>query len=331
MDHFYMYHQEIPAFLNDYLQIPAVRRLQNVGMNCGCEYTSFPMFRSIQCYSRYDHSIGVALIVWHFTLSRSQTIAGLLHDIATPVFAHVVDFLNGDYLKQESTEAGTRAIIEGSPELQKLLYRDGLEIEDVCDYHLYPVADNDAPRLSADRLEYSLGNIINFGFCTAETSKQFYDDLIVGLNEDNQEEIMFRTQQTAEEFAMAALKCSRVYVSDEDRYSMQILSEILQTAVSNKILTSDDLYTTEPEVIKKLRQNDLTSLLWDNFCSFRQITCGTLPDSAGKWRKIDAKKRYIDPMVTGHGRLSKLSPAFSVATESFLNTDFNYWICSSTD
>ena len=324
-----MYHQGIPAFLNDYLQTPPVKRLQNVGMNCGCEYTSFPLFRSIQRYSRYDHSIGVALIVWHFTHSPSQAIAGLLHDISTPVFAHVVDFLNGDYLKQESTEAGTKAVIEESPELQKLLCRDGLTTEDVCDYHLYPVADNDAPRLSADRLEYSLGNMINFGFCTIDTAKQLYHDLTVGVNEDNQDEIMFRTKQAAEAFAEAALKCSRVYVSDEDRYSMQVLSEILQTALSHGILTPGDLYTTEPEVIGKLQGNDLTSPLWNDFCSFRQIVRDDSPGITGKWRKIDAKKRYIDPIVAGSGRLSRLSPVFSAAMESFLCTDFDYWVCGT--
>ena len=36
------------------------------------------------------------------------TVAALLHDIATPVFAHVIDFLNNDYEKQESTEAETK-------------------------------------------------------------------------------------------------------------------------------------------------------------------------------------------------------------------------------
>ena len=324
-----MYHDGIPAFLDEYIKLPAVKRLRNVGMNCGCEYTAFPLFRSIGRYSRYDHSVGVALIVWHFTQSCSQTIAGLLHDVATPVFAHVVDFLNGDYLKQESTEAGTKAVIEGSSELQKLLCRDALTVGDVCDYHLYPVADNDAPQLSADRLEYSLGNMVNFGFCSAADAKRFYNDLTVGMNETNQTEIVFKTQTTAEAFAMAALKCSRVYVSDEDRYSMQILSEILRTAVSLGVLTSDDLYTTEPEVIEKLRQNDLTSLLWEDFCSIRQIVRDNCPGANGQWRKIDAKKRYIDPLIDGCGRLSSLSPTFSDAMEAFFHTNFDYWICGT--
>ena len=66
-------------------------------------YTAFPQFADIDSYSRYDHSIGVALIIWHFTHDRKQAIAGLLHDVASPVFAHVVDFMHGDYLTQEST------------------------------------------------------------------------------------------------------------------------------------------------------------------------------------------------------------------------------------
>lgn len=94
-------------------------RLRDVGMNCGCEYTAFPRFVKIGPYSRYDHSLGVALIVWHFTKRKEQTLAGLFHDLATPVFAHVVDFLNGDHLRQESTEAGTRECIAGSPELME--------------------------------------------------------------------------------------------------------------------------------------------------------------------------------------------------------------------
>ena len=91
MNHYRIYHEEIPDFLLDYLRLPILERLKQVGMNCGCEYTSFPQFKILKPYSRYDHSLGVALIVWHFTRDKAQTVAGLLHDIATPVFAHVVD------------------------------------------------------------------------------------------------------------------------------------------------------------------------------------------------------------------------------------------------
>ena len=59
-------------------------------------------------------------------------------------------------MTQESTEDLTTEIIKNSDEIMKLLKRDNIEISEVDNYHIYPVADNDTPKLSADRLEYSL-------------------------------------------------------------------------------------------------------------------------------------------------------------------------------
>ena len=158
-----LYHSEIPEFLREFAATPPMQRLKQVGMNCGCEYTRFPRFAEIGPYSRYDHSLGVALIVWHFTGSVEQTLAGLFHDVTTPVFAHVVDFLNGDHLRQESTEAGVAECLAAWPEVTALLEKYRVTPEDISDYHRYPIADNDSPALSADRLEYSLGNLLNYG------------------------------------------------------------------------------------------------------------------------------------------------------------------------
>lgn len=89
-----------------------MKRLKDIGMNCGLEYTRYPIYRHLtKPYFRYEHSVGTALIVWHFTQDRAQTIAALLHDISTPVFAHVIDFLNEDHLTQESTEGPTRRVM----------------------------------------------------------------------------------------------------------------------------------------------------------------------------------------------------------------------------
>ena len=88
-----------------------------------------------------DHSIAVALIVWHFTHDKKQALAGLFHDIATPVFKHCVDYLNGDFMTQESTEDLTTEIIKNSKEIMSLLKRDGIKIEEVDNYHIYPIAE----------------------------------------------------------------------------------------------------------------------------------------------------------------------------------------------
>ena len=141
-----VYCDQLPMVIYDGIRGEEMERLCRIGMNCGCEYTSFPLFRSLkERYTRFDHSIGTAIIVWRFTHSNAQTMAALFHDIATPCFAHVVDFMQGDHMMQESTEDRTREIIEKSEYLGIILRKYGLTVDEVADYHQYPVADNDSP------------------------------------------------------------------------------------------------------------------------------------------------------------------------------------------
>ena len=219
-----IYEKEHLEFINSLIHVPSMQRLKDIGMNCGVEYTAFDFFSSIVPYSRYQHSIGGALIVYHFTHDLRQTVAGLLHDIATPVFAHTIDFYHLDYLKQESTELDTKKVIEQDTLLVSLLHKYHLTIEDVCNYHLYPLDDNESPKLSADRLEYTLGNMYSYGFCDLEMIQMIYKDLKVN---DKKDELIFKHEDKAVLFTKMMLKCSHVYICDEDRYAMQYLSFVI--------------------------------------------------------------------------------------------------------
>lgn len=326
MEHYKIYHNDIPAIIRACAETPCMQRLKTVGMNCGCEYTAFPRFAGLQPYSRFDHSLGAALIVWHFTHDEKQSAAGLLHDVATPVFAHVVDFLHGDYLVQESTENGTRAVIGDDAALRRILSARGLTTDDVCDYHIYPIADNNSPRLSADRLEYTLGNLLNYRIRTLGEVKAFYADLSVGANEDGVPELVFSDAQTAEDFAFASLACSKIYISDEDRCAMQMLSELLRDAIACGVLSEADLRTTEPEVIAKLLRTEQTAAAWRRYRAYRSVRRADTPTGEGLWRKIPAKKRYIDPLIQGVGRVSAHSDAFRTAVHAFLSDPQTEWL-----
>ena len=146
---------EIPNFLYDYINTSEMQKQKGISVSCGTIYSK--MYNSMW-YSSLDHSVAVSLIIWHFTKDKKQTLAGLFHDIATPVFKHCIDFMNKDYETQEFTEELTTKIIRDSKEIMKLLERDNIKVEEVNDYHIYPIADNDTPQLSADRLEYTLSN-----------------------------------------------------------------------------------------------------------------------------------------------------------------------------
>ena len=320
-----IYHQEIPDFISRITAAAAVQRLKDIGMNCGCEYTGFSLFKGIARYSRFDHSVGVGLIVWHFTQDKRQTVAALLHDIATPVFAHVIDFMNGDHERQESTESRTTEFIDLSEELQTCLASLGLTTDDVDDYHRFPIADNDTPRLSADRLEYSLGNIINYKVDSREKVEEWYNGLVVGLNEEGVEELMFRNYDVAKAFGMATLQTSRIYVADQDRYSMQMLALLVRRHIQRGILTIDDLYTGESSVIGKLMDDDEARTEWLRYRALHTMSPVGNPYSEPV--AIPAKKRHIDPYVQGQGRLSSLSRSFRLTLEDFLSQSFDHLIC----
>lgn len=320
-----LYHAEIPVFLAEAAQTPEMQRLCNVGMNCGCEYTSFPLFAGIDAYSRFDHSMGVALIVWNFTKDAAQAMSGLLHDIATPVFAHVIDFLHNDHMLQESTEKATAEFIVQSDALNTVLRKYGIPADAVVDYHRYPIADNDSPKLSADRLEYTLGNAVNYKIISKEQAARFYRDLAVGTNEFGETELVFRHREIALDFADSALKCSKIYVSDPDRCAMQSLADLLKEALKRGILTEKDFNLTEIIVIGKLMHSEL-SAQWIQFRNYQKIIRQEAPDATGCWRRIYAKKRYIDPFVADTGRISSLFAEHRKELDAFLKSTQDYWL-----
>ena len=258
--------------------------------------------------------------------SPADLAAGALHDIATPVFAHVVDFLRGDHLRQEATEERTADIIAQSTDIQAVLTSLGLRTADVADYHRYPIADNDTPRLSADRLEYTLGNLVNYEFLTAAQAACFYRNLTVLKNEDGLPELAFQTPETASAFTEAALGTARIYVADEDRFAMQVLADMLHLALDRGILTEADLYGTEPEVIQKLLGDSACGPLWLRFRGYSHITRHTRRPPEGRWLSVPAKLRYIDPLAAGAGRVSRWDPHARALLEEFRATTFDVWL-----
>jgi len=208
-------------------------------------------------YSSLDHSIAVALIIWHFTKDRKQTLSGLFHDIATPVFKHTIDFMNKDYEKQESTEELTTKIISESKEIMELLNRDGIKVEEVADYHIYPIADNDTPCLSSDRLEYTLSNGLGATekIWTLDDVKEIYDNIEIQEDENGIEELGFKDIAIAEKFVHTMSILSRLYRREKTLFTMQMLADIMRIMSDNNLINISEMYNlSEKEVIEKIEK-----------------------------------------------------------------------------
>ena len=92
---------------------------------------------------------------------------------------------------------------------------------------------------------------------------------------------------------------------------------------------TDDLYTTEPEVIAKLERDELSAAQWRRFRSMKRMSRSETRPAGETWRQVSAKKRCIDPMVKDQGRVSNLSPAFRDDLNAFLCEGTDLWISGS--
>ncbi len=323
-EYFKILSPEFPVWLLEYINTPEMKRISKISMCCGTDYSK--CFDIKYFYSNLEHSIGVALIIWNFTHNKKQTLSGLFHDIATPVFKHCIDFMNGDSENQESTEERTSEIIRNSKSIMRLLDRDGILLEEVDDYKKYPIADNATPKLSADRFEYTFSSGLTFHrVWELDMIRKIYNDIIIVKNENDIDELGFKSKDICEEYINTISKLWPEWVSDKDRTVMQFLADMCKSMHHAGFLSIDDLYTlSEEEVINKISTcND--TYLSSAFKIFQETTKVYKTNDFVEDKYcvcVNGKTRYINPLVNldnNPARINELSQKANTAIRNYLN------------
>lgn len=317
---------EFPEFLYDYINTPEMQKQAGISVSCGTIYSK--MYNQMW-YSSLDHSVAVALIIWNFTKDKKQTLSGLFHDIATPVFKHTIDFMNKDYEKQESTEELTTKIISESKEKMNLLQRDGIKVEEISDYHIYPIADNDTPMLSSDRLEYTLSNGLGatekiWGLKEIE---EIYKNIEIQENEEGIQELGFKDLKIAEKFVHTMSILSRLYRREKTVFSMQLLADIIKKMSDKNMISVSDLYKlSEKEVIEKIEHCNDENIskcfnIWRNATEIN--TSEILPINKYYVSIEKMKVRYINSLVRNDNKYERIYDISENAKEDIEKT-LNY-------
>lgn len=324
LDYFNVLEPNFPEWLNDYIETKELLKQKYISVTCGKIYSN--LFEIDFFFSSLEHSIAVALIVWHFTHDKKQTLSGLFHDIATPVFKHCVDFLNGDYMTQESTEDLTSKIISNSKEIMDLLKRDNIKLEEVDDYHIYPVADNDTPKLSADRLEYSLSNaLLTYKLSNIDDIKKIYNDVVLDKDEEDTLELSFKSKATALEFVKITSKLSIIYRDDKTRYSMQLLADIIKKLNEDRLITKEDLYNMKESEVIEIIENSKYKDIFNIWKNAKNIKVSKEKPENVYFVHHGAKIRYIDPLVNKK-RISSISEEAKEEIDKNLSYDMNNYV-----
>ena len=122
--------------------------------------------------TRFDHSVGVMLLVKKLGGSVEEQIAGLLHDVSHTAFSHVVDYVFDN--RNESYHEEIFSSVVKHSEIPAILAKYGYTYEEILlDDSKWTLLERSAPELCADRVDYTLRDMYTYGYISLEEAHSF--------------------------------------------------------------------------------------------------------------------------------------------------------------
>jgi HD superfamily phosphohydrolase len=247
-------------------------------------------------YSRYEHSLGVFLMLRKLGANLDEQVAGLLHDVSHTAFSHVIDWVSGDPTKESYQDDHLLEIIKNS-EISTILFENGFDYKNISTPENFPLLEKPAPSLCADRIDYSLREMFHDG--KKDLSKKLYDNLFVKKNQ-----IVFKNKSFAENFAKEYTSLQvNSWGSDQARLRYHVLSEIIKKSLEDKIISFSELNNSETSILNKLK-NSRNDYIIKNLNLLKK-GFDIIEDTEGI--SLKKKFRYIDPEVLVNGSYENLS------------------------
>lgn len=302
--------------LIDVMQSSAMQRLRGV-----LQHGISGLLGITSPISRYDHSVGAMLLVRRLGAPLAEQIAALLHDVSHTAFSHVIDYVFHNHDGQSYHEEVKEEYVAGS-DLPQVLAGHGYDWRDFLYESDFPLLEQPAPALCADRLDYCLRDAQDLGLATAAQVKTVLDHLTV-----HQGRIVM-------DDAVAALWLADIYMAADDASwsdfrevgLYELTAQAIRRALDAGLISSQDFWSTDVSLWARLNAGSdplLQQLL-------RQVHMQTrfVWDEANPTFCISTKIRTIDPDVWQEGQLRPLSlldPAFAHRRQAYLRRKSGKW------
>lgn len=286
----------IPEFLNKYLTLPSLNRLKDVGYFCGMDYASSNIYNFKEYISRYMHSLSTSLLVYYLTKDKRYTLQALFHDISTPVFSHVIDYMNKDYIYQETTEEFTELILKSDKKLLEYLELDKIPLDNLVNFKFSTIVDSPRPKMCADRLD---GIILNGLYWTKTLNEKDIFNIIKStklyINEESISEIGFNNI-TAYNKVVETNDLTNIEMhSNYDNYMMELLANITRYLINKEYIKYEDLYFLTENKIFELINNIEDKEIKEYIFLFKNIKKEEIP----LVKQEEIKERKLKPLLNG--------------------------------
>jgi HD superfamily phosphohydrolase len=298
------------------LQTQAVQRLKGV-----LQHGITGLIGITSPTTRYEHSVGVMLLVRRLGGDLEEQIAALLHDVSHTAFSHVIDYVFNQHDQQGYHEAIKLGYV-ASTDIPSVLDHYGYNWQDVLDEERFSLLEQPAPALCADRLDYFLRDSLELGLAGQTDLQCVLDHLVVregkiGVDDSQAAGWIGNTFIAADERSWANFREVGLY---------ELTARALRTALQIGLLQEADFMQTDAWVWQRLQSAHQLELQ-------RQVQLIS-PDTrfvkdehqADFW--VSTKLRTIDPDVLVEGHLipySKLNPDFASLRQNYLARKQGKW------
>lgn len=294
---------EIDGVLVELINSEEVQRLKDIHM-VGPSYLLNPLWNE----TRYEHSVGVMLLIRKLGGSLEEQIAGLLHDVSHTIFSHVIDMVM-DRSHEDYHEEIKAAYIQ-TTSIPSILDKYGFDDQQLLlNDAQWKLLEQEAPLLCADRIDYTLREAYRYFDTDLDDIHQFLDSLHV-VND----QIVLNQVSAGEWFIEQYYQVVLDLIYDPvNIYGYEWMSKILSVALNKGFLSQAYLMKTENEVLKILtgsKDAELDSLFHEFYkdVSFREV------DDTQDFDIHQRKKlRLIDPLVMVDNQICPTSACSTIA------------------
>ena len=308
--------------LDKYFNTKTLQRLKGKGLFCGMDYMGIDMLRPNEYYSRYDHSKNIAYTAWKLSFDLKVALTGAFHDVGSLSFAHVNSFKKGEGLTQENDELSVKEVLLQDEELLQYLNDDGISLDDVVDSKRFPLIDKKIPALCLDRIDGILATCLfwanTHSFEDIESLYNmltYYENLNAMRCDNFNDRLLDFTGEIVlderysnsyyEDFFSAIHTYSKILLSKEDRYLMEILGLTLNYYEDIGLITEKDLFLlSEQEIINKILDSKYSDVLKD-VLSLDKVSYASSTDN-GLVIVSKPKIRQANPLCFGQGEVCEI-------------------------
>ncbi|WMJ72234.1 HD domain-containing protein [Cytophagaceae bacterium ABcell3] len=241
-------------------------------------------------HTRFEHSVGVMLLIKRLGGNIEEQIAGLLHDISHTAFSHLIDYVL-EIEEEDFHERRYEEVLQNR-ELFLILEKYGFTMNQFSKIEQYHILEYPLPYLSADRIDYTLRDLFQIGKISTNEIDWFLDGLITHENR-----VVLKSEEYGKWFQSKYNYLNTAYFGgEESKLINTVMKQIIKNCLREGTIEISDFYEDDFYLIEKIEK------IMNLKKHIGELTLKGLGNN-----DIKTKSRIVNPEVLVNNKVTRLS------------------------